>query len=235
MTTFALVHGGMHGAWCWDLLAPELAAAGHEVVAPDLPCDQPVGAAVYARVVLDALDAAGHGTDPDVVLVAHSLMGAVVPLVASARPLRRAVFLCAIVPDPGRALGEVAAEQVADPGSRLDVALNAVDAEGRLVPTGFEAAVASLYADCPEAVARWAYERLRPQSMVPLEEVAEDLDWSGTPTDVVVCADDRMAPPGWLRRTARERLGVEPVELPGGHSPFLSRPAELARLLIDRT
>ena len=24
MTTFLLVHGGWHGAWCWDALAPKL-------------------------------------------------------------------------------------------------------------------------------------------------------------------------------------------------------------------
>jgi hypothetical protein len=34
-----------------------------------------------------------------------------------------------------------------------------------------------------------------------------------------------------LRRVARERLDAELVELPGGHSPFLSRPAELAAVL----
>jgi hypothetical protein len=30
---------------------------------------------------------------------------------------------------------------------------------------------------------------------------------------------------------SREQLGVEPVELDGGHSPFLSRPDELAEVI----
>ena len=34
---FVLVHGASHGAWCWDLLVPELNRLGHEAVAPDLP------------------------------------------------------------------------------------------------------------------------------------------------------------------------------------------------------
>jgi hypothetical protein len=34
-----------------------------------------------------------------------------------------------------------------------------------------------------------------------------------------------------MARAARERLGVEPVELAAGHCPHVSRPAELAALL----
>jgi len=39
VTTYALVHGAWHGAWCWEKLTPLLQQAGHEVVAPDLPSD----------------------------------------------------------------------------------------------------------------------------------------------------------------------------------------------------
>ena len=37
MATFLLIHGAWHGAWCWDRIAPLLRAAGHNVIAPDLP------------------------------------------------------------------------------------------------------------------------------------------------------------------------------------------------------
>src|SRR4051812_38188961 len=37
MATFILVHGAWHGGWCWERLAPLLTAAGHRVLAPDLP------------------------------------------------------------------------------------------------------------------------------------------------------------------------------------------------------
>jgi hypothetical protein len=33
------------------------------------------------------------------------------------------------------------------------------------------------------------------------------------------------------RAVTQPRLGVEPIEIPGGHSPFVARPAELADLL----
>ena len=52
-----------------------------------------------------------------------------------------------------------------------------------------------------------------------------------TPATYVVGQDDRLVNPEWSRRVARDRLGADLVELPGGHSPFLSRPAALAALL----
>ena len=35
-TTFILIHGAWHGAWCWQLLTPLLEARGHQVIAPTL-------------------------------------------------------------------------------------------------------------------------------------------------------------------------------------------------------
>jgi hypothetical protein len=48
----------------------------------------------------------------------------------------------------------------------------------------------------------------------------------------VICTEDRVVNVEWQHRTARERLlGADVVELPGSHSPFLSRPAVLADVL----
>jgi hypothetical protein len=42
----------------------------------------------------------------------------------------------------------------------------------------------------------------------------------------------RALRPDWLRRTTRERLGVAAIELDGGHAPHVSRPDELAGILV---
>ena len=40
---FVLIHGGYHGAWCWDRLTPELEELGHQALAIDLPgCNERV-------------------------------------------------------------------------------------------------------------------------------------------------------------------------------------------------
>ena len=48
----------------------------------------------------------------------------------------------------------------------------------------------------------------------------------------ILCRNERSIRPDWSRRMSRELLGVEAVELEGGHSPFLSRPRELAEVLL---
>ena len=110
MTTLALVHGAYHGAWCWDRVIPLLTARGIDVVAPELPCEDPAaGIAEYATIVEAALD----GRD-DVVIVGHSLGGLTIPVVASHRPIRRMVFLCSVPTGPGPAVAGAMAEMVTE-------------------------------------------------------------------------------------------------------------------------
>jgi hypothetical protein len=47
----------------------------------------------------------------------------------------------------------------------------------------------------------------------------------------VVCTDDRFVNPSWSKRIAHDWLNADVVELAADHSPFLSRPAELAAIL----
>ena len=62
MAEFILVHGGGHGAWCWELLEAELARLGHVTHAVDMPVDQPdTYIDDYARTVIDAV--AGKAAD----------------------------------------------------------------------------------------------------------------------------------------------------------------------------
>ncbi|WP_285594647.1 alpha/beta hydrolase [Kineosporia sp. NBRC 101731] len=55
--------------------------------------------------------------------------------------------------------------------------------------------------------------------------------WPSVPTLVLQGRDDRLFPLAFVRRLARERLGAETIEMPGGHLLALSRPDELARRL----
>ena len=46
--------------------------------------------------------------------------------------------------------------------------------------------------------------------------------WPDVPTRVLLCRDDRLFPAGFIRRVARERLGITPDEIDGGHTPALA-------------
>jgi pimeloyl-ACP methyl ester carboxylesterase len=226
VSTFALVHGAWHGAWCWERLTPELEARGHRVVAPDLPSDDPAATFItYADVVEDSL--AG---EVDVVLVGHSLAGNTVPLVAARRPVSRIVYLCAVVPIPERSFNEQSRIEPDTFVPGYQAGLTADD-EGRSSWVDEDIARHTFFADCDERDARAAFRRLRPQSMAPYDVPCPIDAFPAAPRTYVLCTEDRIVNPDWSRRVARERLDAELVELPGSHSPFLSRPAALAEVL----
>src|SRR3954449_608409 len=226
VTVFGLVHGAWHGGWAWERLVPELERAGHAVVAPDLPCDDPAADTPdYARVVADALGAA-----EDVVLVGHSLAGLTVPLVAAARPVRRVVLIAALLPAPGRSLIDQLKEEpgilLPPPGAGLE---HDERRRSRWVDPGI--AAGAMYSDCHPLVAAAAFARLRRQAREPQVLPSPLTAWPDVPTEYVVCTGDRMVSPSWGARRARE-LGFTVGELASGHSPMLSRPAELAAHLV---
>ena len=231
MPTFGLVHGAWHGAWCWERLVPILEAKGLQTVAVDLPCEDPTADATrYAEVV----DASLPRTD-DVVLVGHSLGGLTIPLVAARRPVRALAFLCGAIPEFGRSLSDQVA---ADPAI---YAPGYATHPGRVAhPDGSSAwadpaSVREVFAhDCtPEDVA-WAWSRLRRQARAPRDERCPLDAWPKVGRLAsIIAREDHALSPAWSRRAARERLGIETLELPGSHSPFLARPEALGSLLDE--
>jgi pimeloyl-ACP methyl ester carboxylesterase len=51
------------------------------------------------------------------------------------------------------------------------------------------------------------------------------------PAVLVYAAEDEFFEPAWERFMARELLGIEPIEIPGGHFPMAEDPEGLADLL----
>jgi pimeloyl-ACP methyl ester carboxylesterase len=217
---FCLVHGSTQDARCWDLLAPHLERQGHRVVRATLPTDEPLADTNrYAASIRRAIDE----SDGDVVIVGHSASGFFLPVVAAQRPVARMVFLAATIPVVGKSFRD---QVLADP------AMFQPDWRGKDPSIDDDVARSFLFHDCAPRVTEWAMGvRIR----LPLQSVVTEpcplARWPDVPASYVVCADDRTISPDWSRRAARERLGVEAIEIPGGHCPYLSRPAQLADVL----
>ena len=223
----ALVHGAYHGAWCWDFLRPALERAGHRVIAVDLPISDPdAGAAAYAAVVEAALDGVQRP-----ILVGHSMGGLVIPLVAAHRPVERLVFVTAFLPSPGRSLNDQRDTEAID-GRIPPTVAQWTDLGDDVWMIGPQTATELFFHDAPAATARWAVGRLRAQAYRAMREPTPLTAWPDVPSTVILCREDRALNPDWLRKAARERLGVDAIELGGGHSPFLTRPSDLAGIIL---
>jgi len=220
---FALVHGAYHGAWCWDLVRKELERDGHSTSAVDLPCEDPgAGAQRYADVVVEAVPK-GAG----VVLVGHSLGGLTIPVAASMTPTLMTVYLCALVPVPGLSFDA----QHVEIGTGFHPAEPAIGHEDGSASWPKAGAIEVFYHDCDPGIAGDAAARLRRQFWRVTQEVTPLREWPATRSAYILCSGDRMVSGEYGTRAARSVLGIEPVEISGGHSPFLSRPRELADVL----
>jgi pimeloyl-ACP methyl ester carboxylesterase len=224
--SFVLVHGAWHDGRVWDQLRDVLDRRGYRSVAVDLPIeDVAVGASGYARVI--AIAAADLGPESPVV-VGHSMSGIAIPLVPALTPVRRLVYLAALIPQPGETMADVQAREDVL-GDTRGVAR---DEHGRSYWTSVEAAMEILYHDCEPARARAAAARLRRQARTPHDEPCPVERLRDVPTSSVLMREDRMIRPPWSRVASRQQLGVEPIELAGGHSPMLADPEQLADVLI---
>lgn len=227
MSTFVLVHGHWHGPWCWSRLVDRMAERGQTCITPELPCtEREAGTATNAEVVLDAMKDLGD----DVVLVGHSAGGLTIPLVAARRSVRHLVFIAGLLPVVGKSL----AQQFSDDPEIIEPAFEYIDEGDGFCSIDPRKAKDFFYNDCTDADASWAISRLRRQTTLTITEATPLREWPSTPCSYIFGDQDHVLQPGWEAKAPRERLGVDSTVIPGaGHSPFLSRPDEVADLLID--
>lgn len=220
MVDMVLLHGTTSDQAGFERFAQALRARGWAAHGIDLPSDPSMGAGGYARMIAAALE----GIVQHPVVLGHSGAGLLVPAVSQALDARWMVWLAAYIPAAGRSLAAEAQHETA----MFNPEWVGVD------PTRDDAAaVYFLFHDCDWATVQWAREtrRLWHPEAAYTERFPEE-GYPDVPASVIVARQDRTLTPDWCRTAARERLGVEPVEIDAGHCPHASRPQELADLVI---
>jgi pimeloyl-ACP methyl ester carboxylesterase len=209
--------GGM--AWYWHLVEAELHQRGYDAFAVDLPAaDETKGLPAYADAVVAAI-----GDRSPVTIVAQSLGAFTAPLVWQQVPTRQVVFLNAMIPLPGETPG-VWWDNVGWEQARTAAAAR------NGYPAEFDLETYFLH-DIPDELKAVMYENEAPQSGRPFDDVCAFTDWPDVPIHAVAARDDRFFPLELQQRIVRERLGIEPDVVPGGHLVALSHPAELSASL----
>jgi pimeloyl-ACP methyl ester carboxylesterase len=218
VSVFVLIHSTGQSAEGWQRVLSALEERGHSAHAVDLPTDRPeLEADDYAEIMRNQIEG-----DDGPIVVAHSGSGVLLPVAARVLGAQRQVWLAAWVPDPRASFND----EVAD---HAEEAFNP-DWIGQDPTADAAAAAHFLYHDCDRLSLEWALTTRR--LFLPLAvfdayvSLADEI-----PSTYIVAAYDRTIRPEWQRRMARERLRVEPLEIPTGHCPNVSRPDLLADLL----
>jgi len=234
---FVFVHGMSHGAWCWEHVEAPLRRAGHATLAVDLPghgrrAHERARASVggYARAVADAMMLAGFDR---AIVVGHSMGGVVIPKVAEliqAR-VRRLVFVAAVVLPDG---GSLLTTHLPPAAGAILRGLARAGAGAAQYPALMEWSrwLGDLAPGDPRVTG--TLTRLTPKPLRPWRERVDMRRFYAmrVPATYVRCLADAAVPPARAAEYAA-RLGVTPIDLDCAHSPMLSAPAALARILTS--
>ncbi|MFJ5260469.1 alpha/beta hydrolase [Streptomyces sp. NPDC088387] len=220
-----LVHGAWHGPWCWEQLIDELPDVDVRTVA--LPSSGTGGggdagalgdlrddAAVVAHAVAEI--------DGPVVVVAHSYGGVpVTEALGSAANVRRVVYLCAFQLDAGES---VLSAVGGTPPPWWDVR----EDDGTVAALDPEQV---FYGDVEPGLRARAVAQVGLQSLAAFSQPLTQAAWHTLPSTYVICEADGAIPP--FAQEAMSGRARDVRRLDASHSPFLSRPAELAALLRE--
>jgi pimeloyl-ACP methyl ester carboxylesterase len=233
MSTFVLVHGAMHGGWCWRDVRRRLIGRGHDVHTPTLAgqgdrrneLTPEIGISTHVRDLEDVL---WFEDLTNVTLVLHSYAGVLAGPLAAVAPDRLAtvVYLAAFVAGPGESLLDVEPPDVAERYRRRV----AEDGEGWYLPA--TDAFLEQWGVTDPLLRAWVGPRL---TAFPFRCQVETADFDPAPLDRLrkVYVSHTDPPLSSLRRfsDAAAAAGWETHELRCGHDVMLAAPHETADLL----
>jgi len=240
--TFLLLHGAWAGRWVWDNVTPLLRAAGHNVIAPDLPGRAPWTAndSVTVDDMADHAVAALAGTEGPYLIVGHSGGGIIATMAAErlvARQPGRVVglaYLAGMMLPSGMAFPEACTLAGSPPPQGIEPFLQpTADGLGTWVPPD---AAENIFFQCANPDdARSAAARLNPQLntswMIAPHWTAEG---AGTiPRLYIEALQDRSVPLAVQRTMQRLVPGAQIASLDTDHAPQLSCTEAVATLLLE--
>jgi pimeloyl-ACP methyl ester carboxylesterase len=237
MASFILIHGSWHGGWCFDDVKALLEAQGHEVIAPDLP-GMGGDEATLAAVTLESWTAftaelCRKASQKPVVLAGHSRGGLIISQAAEIahEAIDRLVYICAMMLPSGMSRSEFKQTEETNPAFDQLIELVANGHGSKIVGPNPGAVFAQR--SPPEKV-RDAMQRLVTEPHGPrsarLHLTSEK--WGSIPRTYIECIHDLTIPISSQRKMLALLPGAAVVTLDADHSPFLSRPFELAVALL---
>lgn len=232
MTNFLLIHGAMRGAWLWDKLMPLLMKGGGNPMAIDLPGHgyrtAEASFTTMSTYIDDVIQFIRKENIKDLVLVGHSMSGIVISKVAEELPerIKHLVYLAAVVPKNNEALIDLLTKERQETIRKLHGKVKEV--------FGTQEQLRPMYFTDLEGEEKEFYLRqLTPQPLAVFFEKIQFKEFPKIPVPktYILGLQDKSLPPDLTRRFA-ERLEVTPIEIDAGHDLMVSRPGEVAKVLL---
>jgi pimeloyl-ACP methyl ester carboxylesterase len=235
--TVVLVHGAWQGAFAWAPVVSNLQRQGYPVVTVELPAhgdDQtPVAGLTllsYRDKVLAAINAQPAG---QVILVGHSLGGAVISTVAEAAPTKIAklVYVAGFLPTNQQSVFDLAQQ---DAQSLLGPALS-FSADGLLAKVAPAQVVNIFCQDGSTAVQQLLQAKYRDEPAAPLAEklTLSPANYGRVPKYYVRTLQDHAISPSLQDLMLQATPVQKEYRLTSSHTPQLSMPDELTSILTD--
>jgi pimeloyl-ACP methyl ester carboxylesterase len=232
MAAIVLVHGHMHGAWCWDKVVPLLEAQGHRVVTVDLP-GRGDDAIPHVEATLerftDSVAKIVRALDEPAILVGHSAGGTVLSELAERMPekIAQLVYVAGILLPAGESIfSTMVASGPMDPAIVID-GDSAFIGDNVLGRKRF-------YNTSSDDDAAWALSQLCREPIPPMTQAVRVTDerFGKVPRAFIQARYDN-AVPFKVQQAMCAALPCDPViVMDTDHSPFLCQPEEFARHLV---
>ena len=231
--SYILVHGAWHGSWCWKYLAQHIKDLGHEVLTPDLPghYNNPLD---FKEVTLDKY--VNHiiklieNSDKKIVLVGHSMAGIVISQVVEKIPdkIKSLVYISAFIPDNEGSL--IDQEKLAKvPSASLATTIHeeefSISLDRNQIPELF-------FNRCSAEDISYGLRHIQKQPLMPfMNKVSIAKNFSNAQKLYIECLQDNAIHIQDQRRMY-SKIACEVAKLDTDHSPFFSKPYELASLIL---
>ena len=216
--SIVLVHGGFVDGSGWQGVHDALTNNGYEVIVAQNPT---LSLADDVTVTKRAIAAAKH----PVVLVGHSYGGVVITEAGNDPKVTSLAYIAAFAPDAGESVETLIANP--PPGAALPPILPPQDGFLMLDKVKF---ADSFAADVDPSTARFMADSQVPWGVEALAGKVTVPAWKSKPSFYLVASDDRMIPPP-AQRAMAERAGAKMTETSGSHAVYVSKPAEIARVI----
>lgn len=239
--TYLLVHGAWHGAWCWNKVIPIMTDKGYNVIAIDLPShgnDTTNAENITFSDYVEKVTATANKIEGEIILVGHSMGGTVISQAAEIlgkNKVCKLIYVDAFLPQNGESVSSLARmieSNLPKDSTRLSIGAGLVVSENGKTST-FKPEIADLlfYHDCSQSDRDFAHKNMNRQSFAPLGTPVSVSDsiYGAIPKFYILCTESRDLDKSILpARVKCEKV----VKLKSGHSPFFSKPRQLAKLLM---